>query len=227
MTSIDEIHFTEHDSWATLVFEGEDAPNFLQGQVTQDVTSLAVGPRSTFVLDPDGSVLTKGQLSPDGSVMRVTVLADVVERLESRLRRFLLRSRCTISIHHTTPIFGSVASRIASCWPGANECDRGLVVHSFSPRAVEESVSFSKGCYTGQETVARLDARGANPPYRLVVLSGTDPYELDAIARVRGPSGTSGLTTATHDGGGVLALAIVHRSALETEELRRVMVSDH
>jgi folate-binding protein YgfZ len=39
---------------------------------------------------------------------------------------------------------------------------------------VERSVSFTKGCYTGQELVARIDARGGNVPRRLrgVVVSG-------------------------------------------------------
>ncbi len=39
---------------------------------------------------------------------------------------------------------------------------------------VEQSVSFTKGCYTGQELVARIDSRGNNVPKRLlsVVLSG-------------------------------------------------------
>jgi tRNA-modifying protein YgfZ len=40
---------------------------------------------------------------------------------------------------------------------------------------VERTVSFTKGCYTGQELVARLDARGNNVPRRLVgVIGGTD-----------------------------------------------------
>ena len=41
---------------------------------------------------------------------------------------------------------------------------------------VERTVSFTKGCYTGQELVARLDARGNNVPRRLVgVIGGADP----------------------------------------------------
>jgi tRNA-modifying protein YgfZ len=41
---------------------------------------------------------------------------------------------------------------------------------------VERTVSFTKGCYTGQELVARIDARGSNVPRRLVgiVLSPED-----------------------------------------------------
>jgi len=41
---------------------------------------------------------------------------------------------------------------------------------------VERTVSFTKGCYTGQELVARLDSRGNNVPRRLVkVVAGADP----------------------------------------------------
>jgi folate-binding protein YgfZ len=42
---------------------------------------------------------------------------------------------------------------------------------------VERSVSFSKGCFTGQELVARIDSRGGNVPTRLVgvVLPGVSP----------------------------------------------------
>jgi folate-binding protein YgfZ len=41
---------------------------------------------------------------------------------------------------------------------------------------VERSVSFTKGCYTGQELVARIDSRGGNVPRRLrgLVLDGDD-----------------------------------------------------
>ena len=39
---------------------------------------------------------------------------------------------------------------------------------------VEATVSFTKGCYTGQELVARIDSRGSNVPRRLrgFILSG-------------------------------------------------------
>jgi folate-binding protein YgfZ len=37
---------------------------------------------------------------------------------------------------------------------------------------VERTVSFTKGCYTGQELVARLDSRGNNVPRRLVGIRG-------------------------------------------------------
>ncbi|MET0913495.1 MAG: hypothetical protein ABWZ68_09360 [Acidimicrobiales bacterium] len=39
---------------------------------------------------------------------------------------------------------------------------------------VERSVSFTKGCFTGQELVARIDSRGGNVPRRLRLLRGAD-----------------------------------------------------
>lgn len=47
---------------------------------------------------------------------------------------------------------------------------------------VEQSVSFTKGCYTGQELVARIDSRGNNVPKRLlsVVLAGTEVPETNS-----------------------------------------------
>ncbi len=39
-------------------------------------------------------------------------------------------------------------------------------------RVVEAAVDFTKGCYTGQELVARIDSRGNKTPTRLVHLAG-------------------------------------------------------
>ena len=46
------------------------------------------------------------------------------------------------------------------------------------PGVVDRSVSFTKGCYTGQELVARIDSRGGNVPRRLrgvVLADGSVP----------------------------------------------------
>ena len=49
---------------------------------------------------------------------------------------------------------------------------------------VDMSVSFTKGCYTGQELVARIDSRGGNVPRRLrgVVLAGPAPVGAAVMA---------------------------------------------
>ena len=58
---------------------------------------------------------------------------------------------------------------------------------------VEATVSFTKGCYTGQELVARIDSRGGHVPRRLWVLSLSGPAAAgDELVTVDGgaPAGT-------------------------------------
>ena len=48
---------------------------------------------------------------------------------------------------------------------------------------VARTVSFTKGCYTGQELVARIDSRGGNVPRRLVGIEApAGPPEVDALS---------------------------------------------
>ena len=48
---------------------------------------------------------------------------------------------------------------------------------------VARTVSFTKGCYTGQELVARIDSRGGNVPRRLVgIVASPGPAAVDALS---------------------------------------------
>lgn len=66
------------------------------------------------------------------------------------------------------------AWRIEHRWPamGAELTDRTIPAEA---GILDRTVSFTKGCYTGQELVARIDSRGGNVPRHLrrVVLEGT------------------------------------------------------
>jgi folate-binding protein YgfZ len=57
-------------------------------------------------------------------------------------------------------------ARIEAGWPkmGSELTERTIAAEA---GIVDRTVSFTKGCYTGQELVARLDARGSNVPRRL------------------------------------------------------------
>ena len=50
--------------------------------------------------------------------------------------------------------------------------------------AIEAAVSFTKGCYTGQELVARIDSRGGNVPRPLRVLQSADGASMPPVADV-------------------------------------------
>jgi folate-binding protein YgfZ len=80
---------------------------------------------------------------------------------------------------------------------------------------VERAVSFTKGCYTGQELVARVDSRGGNVARRLagVELDGTDvPAPGSALTMPDGaPAGVITSAAISPRTGGVVALAYVPR----------------
>jgi tRNA-modifying protein YgfZ len=65
-------------------------------------------------------------------------------------------------------------ARIAAGWP---RMGRELTEQTIAAAAgiVERTVSFTKGCYTGQELVARLDSRGNRVPLRLEGFVASSP----------------------------------------------------
>ena len=84
---------------------------------------------------------------------------------------------------------------------------------------MDQTVSFTKGCYPGQEMVARMEARGATAPWRLVWGRARALADLDAYLRGAGPEGPRGVTTAVAlPDGTVRALGFAHRTLTETED---------
>jgi folate-binding protein YgfZ len=84
----------------------------------------------------------------------------------------------------------------------------------------ERAISFTKGCYPGQEPVARLHYRGrANRGLRVVELDGEalpeDDAELELDGKVVGR-----VTSAVRDGDRVVALGYVRREVPPDAELR-------
>ncbi len=81
------------------------------------------------------------------------------------------------------------------------------------------SVSFTKGCYTGQELVARIDSRGDNTPRRVRVITGTGAVpEIGDDLHVAGESvGT--LTSVAASGEEWVGLAMVTRAARDATEV--------
>ncbi len=80
---------------------------------------------------------------------------------------------------------------------------------------IDAAASFTKGCYTGQELVARVDSRGGNVPRHLrgVVLETAEVPspgdELVVAGKVVGELTTTGWSPRL---GAPVALAFVHRS---------------
>jgi tRNA-modifying protein YgfZ len=84
---------------------------------------------------------------------------------------------------------------------------------------VERTISFTKGCYPGQEPVARLHYRGhANRGLRVLELEGSEPPPYDAEVRL-GEKVVGRVTSAVPVDGGVRALGYVRVDLPDETEL--------
>ena len=199
---------------------GPDAISFLDGQVTQDLSTLSPGRGVwSLLLEPDGhlgALIQVVQLGPEDLVVigaqgGTQTLSP--QEVAERLKRFKIRVKVDIEVVPARRIVGpgeiglpprvtGIAEHLElSSEPTHAGVDRvgrratfnGLVSMDTAPLAmtsvglgaevIERAVSFTKGCYTGQELVARMDSRGARPPRRLATIAGATsevtPEDLD------------------------------------------------
>jgi folate-binding protein YgfZ len=106
---------------------------------------------------------------------------------------------------------GWEAARIAAGVPvmGAELTERTIPAET---GLIDLTVSFTKGCYTGQELVARIDSRGGNVARHLRLLHGPEPLAVGAELTVGGKVVGTVTSAASSAPTGAVALAYVARS---------------
>ncbi len=166
---------TERD---TVTVSGADALTYLQGQVSQDLLSMAIGERRwTFLLQPTGKVEVLAAVTRAGDdAFLFDTEFGFGDLLSARLARFKIRVKVDIG-----PIerisggdFADEPARIEAGWPAmGSEIVPGEMIPA-ETGITEEAVDFRKGCYPGQELVERMDSRGADAPRRLRILDVDD-----------------------------------------------------
>jgi folate-binding protein YgfZ len=158
-----------------VVVEGPDASKYLQSQISQEIRPLAVGDhRWTFVLDPAGKVVSFARITRTGDErFELDCDAGFGEGLFGRLNRFKIRVNAETSLVTTTEVGhddGVEHDRIVAGWPRlGSEIVPGETIPA-ETGVIPVAVSFTKGCYPGQELVERMDSRGSAAPFHLVVL---------------------------------------------------------
>ena len=207
----------EREVWSNVIVHGPEAASYLQGQLSQDLAGDAAWPRPALVLAPDSVVITSCDVAPDVDGFVLTVPTSLAEAARDQLQRFKLRTRVTIDIESDVPgRFEFVEQRVAARWPGAGEFERRLTPHSFGRTFVHATVSFAKGCFTGQELVGRLDARSSSVPWRLVHFDADSLDDVETVIASVGPANPRGVTTVVLRDGRVEGLAVAHRTVLAT-----------
>jgi hypothetical protein len=232
-----------------VIVAGEDAPEYLQTQLTQDVLSIPRG-RSlwSFILTPKSEIesITRVTRTIDGFVLDTAPgQGDRVRgRLDGPLFRMDVafvqntwpgvawRGKGAHDIEGDAPVLAPLpwsdealdevgpdvrlpegfdaltpdeldALRIGATWPSENDLE-GKATPAMTG-IVDDTVSFEKGCYTGQEFVARVHHRDAAPPRRLVNLvfeQGANVCENDDVV-VAGESVGTVTSVASRSGVGL------------------------
>jgi folate-binding protein YgfZ len=216
-----------------LTVTGPDAQQFLHSLVSQDVASLEPGTtRWSFLLQPQGKVVgfftiarTAPSSAEDGASDTFELVLDAGSGAAVRdaLQRYLIRTKATLALAEAVERPGlSEVERINSGLPRwGREITESTIPNEtgLTPLAV----SFTKGCYVGQELVERIDSRGGNVPKRLCLLrlDGTVVPPDGAARLVRGGRDVGTVTSAAldPDTGSVVALGYVRREVADGERV--------
>jgi folate-binding protein YgfZ len=176
---------------------------------------LGEGGAWALLLAPDSVVIAACFVTRQDDGFDVVVPRDLADIAMTRLRRFLLRSKCTLDVVEVGEgPFVTLDEQIDAAWPGSGEFALSLTPHCFGRSFVNATISFQKGCFTGQELVARLDARGSSVPWRFVRVSGPSRERVNEVLRSKGPAGPQGVTSDRGRHERFEGLGIAHRTLL-------------
>jgi len=197
-----------------LRLSGADVRRFLQGQLSNDLDLLAAGqPLRAGLHTPQGRVIAVLQLFALGDDILAVLPGDLADTVRLHLSRYVLRAKVRIEdVSGQYGVFGvdDAAGRRLEILPtdaplpDGDPCDaadwlaadvaEGLpqVRAATSGRFVAQmlnldrvgGISFTKGCYTGQEIIARAHYRG-RVKRRMQRFVSHDPRPLAPGDRIR------------------------------------------
>lgn len=134
----------------------------------------------TVAVRGDGSSAMVGPGQSVGAVAAVSAFWPQVETLD------LLGPSVEVPVGLDEGSFDRYeAARVVAGVPAmGSEVDESTIPAELGRWAIDRSVSFTKGCYTGQELVARVDSRGNNVPRPIARLLVSARGSLDELRAV-------------------------------------------
>lgn len=147
---------------STIDVTGQDAAEFLQGQLTNDLRRLESEAEILAAwCNPKGRVIWFGTLWAGDSGFGLSVPAETAEDMVRRLTMFRFRSKVNFDIDAeggtVDPEF-LVQNGYAFIGRAQSEKFTAYMLNL----DLLDAISFDKGCYTGQEVIARTHYKGAS-----------------------------------------------------------------
>lgn len=215
------------DSWPALRVSGADAETFLQGQLSADLRTLRPDhPLWASYNSSKGRMLAVMQARREGEFIELRMPRTLIELIAKRLRMFVMRSKVLISLPEPS-----------ASDPIAEARDRAALILAGVPVVYPQTqdrwvaqmanldrlggIGFEKGCYTGQEVIARLHYLG-NLKKRLFRVSGrgAPPVPGSAIREAGGDGQAVGdIVDAVATETGFVASAVLQLAVAESNQL--------
>jgi folate-binding protein YgfZ len=158
---VDHLKPQQKQGLGAVRVHGPDALAFLQGQLSNDVMQLsAAQPMLAGLHNPQGraiAVLRLFLVAPD-EVLAV-LPRELVTAVIARLSKFVLRSKVKLS-EAEAPVEEQRLQDIQQGIPQVYAATSEAFVAQMLNLDAVGGISFEKGCYTGQEVIARAHYRG-------------------------------------------------------------------
>lgn len=164
-----------HAEMGAVRVQGVDAVRFLQGQLSNDIERLRPDePLYAGLHNPQGRVIALLRLFALGPGDVLGILPrELAAPVAARLAKFVLRAKAKVTDASSDGVLTSssafaepplaeppLAERIAAGVPQVYAATTEQFVAQMLNLDVIGAISFTKGCYTGQEVIARAHYRG-------------------------------------------------------------------
>lgn len=201
------------NQFSQLTLTGKDAAKFLQGQLTVNTDKLTQDFLPCAISDLKGRVHFGLWVNRDGEALTLITLHDCMDELVAHIKKYGAFSKFNLSL--PTPIYPGVADDLPVFVNDENKANfddwarlsirtgnywitkptQGL----FQPQELRlhqrDGVDYDKGCYLGQEVIARLYFKASPKAYLHRVLLPkqlSDGEKLDKVQIVNGVTGHDG-----------------------------------
>ncbi len=143
-----------------ICVSGADSMEFLQGQLTHDVRHLESGTtlRAAWC-NPKGRVICLFQVSRDDAGFRLLLPLELAESTVKRLTMFRFRSKVDFATEPAEAADPRALIQSGVPHIGREQTEK-YTAHMLNLDLLD-AISFEKGCYTGQEIIARTHYKGA------------------------------------------------------------------
>ncbi len=179
------------EGFSSLQVSGDKAMLFLQGQVTCDVETISPGTAKLAAhCNPQGRVVSLFHLLFQHNAYELIMPQDMIQLTHQALKKYAIFFNVAMTPITPNNTLVDIATtntvarkHIEEGMPVIHPATSGKLLPQELNLDALGAISYNKGCYTGQEIVARIHYRGKTKSslYRADIVSAKQPQSGDTI----------------------------------------------